>query len=100
MKTSVLGSSQDFRLIWMECGVLLRPIGVRNPILLLPWPFNIQGKEPYLCGFVKKKFNIGLYSDIYRSISFKLGMKIETTNLTRVYILIYITISLDDLDLH
>ena len=37
--------------------------------------------------YEEKNFNVGLYSDIYRPISFKLGMMIETTKL---YILISI----------
>ena len=41
-----------------------------------------------------KKINIDLYSDIYRQISFKLGMMIENTKRYIYYI------SLDDLDLH
>ena len=39
----------------------------------------------YIYDFLKKNFSIGLYSDIYRPISFSRGMLIETTTL---YILI------------
>ena len=44
---------------------------------------SIQGRELYLCDLVKKNehFNIGLYSGIYRLISFKLGIMIESTKL-------------------
>ena len=49
----------------------------------------------YYCDLVRSEICIGLYSDIYRLISFKLGMMIETTEL---YILI--SVCLDDLDLH
>ena len=65
-----------------------------NLILIWSLPFSIQGKEHYLCDFVTKKFNIDLYSDIYRPISLELDMVIETTKL---YIF---DISWDDLDLH
>ena len=45
--------------------------------------FDIKGRDLYLCDFIKKKkknrVNTGLYSDIYRPISFKLGVMIETT---------------------
>ena len=41
-------------------------------ILILSHPLNIQGRGPDLCDFVEENFNIGLYSDIYRPISFKL----------------------------
>ena len=49
-----------------------------NLILILFHPFSIQGREPSLNDFVKKttttNFSIGLYSDIYRQISLKLGV--------------------------
>ena len=56
--------------------------------------FN-EENPAYVILFLKKKkcFNIGLYSDNYRLVSFKLGMMIETSKL-------YIFICLDDLDLH
>ena len=33
----------------------------------------------YVISFFQKSFNIGMYSDIYRPNSFKLGMMIVTT---------------------
>ena len=42
---------------------------------------NIEGREPYLCDFIKKE-QIALYSDICRPISFKLDMMIGTTKLS------------------
>ena len=39
----------------------------------------------------KKNFNIGLYSYIYRSISFRLGVMLETTKL---YVLISVWVTL------
>ena len=54
-------------------------------ILILSCVFNIQGKESYMYDSVIESFNVGLYSDIYRSVSFRLGMVIETT---KVYVLI------------
>ena len=59
-----------------------------NLILILFRPFNIQWRESVFCDFVKENNNkkyIGLYSDIYRVISFKLGVMVGTTML---YILI------------
>ena len=76
----------------MEFGLLLRLFGVMKPILIWSHPFNIQGRDSYICDLKKKKKKGGLYSGIYRLISFKLGM----TGTTKLYILM----SLDDLDLH
>ena len=72
--------------------------------LIISRHFSIQGTEPYLHDFVKENFsiihsifqgenpaymslyfNVGLYSHIYKLISFKLGMMIE---ITKLYILI------------
>ena len=52
----------------MECGPLLKLVGVMNLMLIfiLSCPFNIEGREPYFCDFFKKKnLNIGLHSNIY-----------------------------------
>ena len=62
--TSAAIISQTFQLIWMEFGVQLRLVGVMNLILVLSCPLSIQGRQPYLCDFVKMKVRIGLYSDI------------------------------------
>ena len=43
---------QSFQFIWMEFSILLRFVSVMNLILILSHPFNIQGREPYLCDFV------------------------------------------------
>ena len=60
-----------------------------NFILILHYSFNIQRREPFLCDFfVKKKV---LYSDIFRLISFRCGMMIETFIL---YILIPVLMTL------
>ena len=64
----------------MGFGVLLRLDGVIILIFLLFHPFNVQGREPYLCDFVKK-INTDFYSDIYGPISFSLGIMAETTEL-------------------
>ena len=61
----------NFSMIWIEFGLLLRLVGVINLILILSQPFSIQGREPYFYDFVTKNFKAGLYSDIYRPISFK-----------------------------
>ena len=70
--------SQSFQSVWMEFGVLLRLVGVMN-LILVSCLFNIQGREPSMCDFVKKKKKFGLYSDIYRLISFKFDLMIGTT---------------------
>ena len=72
--------SQSCQSIWMEFGILWRLVGIMNVILNLSRPFNNQGNY-----FVTENFNIGLYLDIQRPISFKLGTMIE---ITKLYILI------------
>ena len=60
-------------------------------IVILSHPSDIQGKKN--CPYVTKiKFNINLYSNIFRPISFKLGMKLKTTKLC-------FNISFDSIDL-
>ena len=44
---------------------VLRLVDAMNLILILSPSLNIQWKEPYLYDFVKKKFSIGLCSEIY-----------------------------------
>ena len=39
----------------MEFGILLKLVGVMNLILISSDPFNIEGKEPYLCDVIKNK---------------------------------------------
>ena len=41
----------------------------------------IQGREPYLGDFIERKSSIDFYSDIYKPISFKLGVMVEITEL-------------------
>ena len=57
-KTSVPIISSSFKLIWMEFGILLRLVEVMNLILILACVFNIQGREPYLCDFIKKNWTL------------------------------------------
>ena len=49
-------------------------------IFILSCLFDIHGREPYSGDFVKN-FYIGSYSDIYKSMPFKLRMIIGTTKL-------------------
>ena len=65
---------------------LILPVSVVNLMFIICHPFNNQGREPCLCDFVKKAFNIGLYSDIYKPIFFKREMMVETN---KFYILMY-----------
>ena len=64
-------------------------IGVMNLTLLLCHPYSRE--KTLLYDFVKNNFNVGLYSDIYRSIAFKLGMMRETAML---YVLISVWMTL------
>ena len=63
----------------MEFGMLLRLFDVVNLIFLVHSVF--KGEDSTYMISLKKKLNIGLYSDIYRLISCKLSMMIETTKL-------------------
>ena len=91
-KTSVPVISQSFRSILMEYGILFRLATVMNLRLILPCPFNVQGRKPYLYMIsFEKNINVRLFSDIYRLISFKLCMMIETTE---QYILISVLVAL------
>ena len=72
---------------------MLRLLGLPKLILILSHLFNIHGREPYWYDFAETNFNFGLYSDIYRPISFKLRTMIENTKL-------HFYVSLDDLYLH
>ena len=54
-------------------------------------PFSIQGRAPYLYDFVRKTFNVGLYSDICRPVSFKLGLMTETTQLYILFKSVWMT---------
>ena len=87
--------SQSFQSTWMEFSLLLRLVGVMNLILVFSWPFN-KGENPtYMILFVWGFFmflslDIDLYSDIYRLVSFKLSMTIETTQLY-IFISVWMT---------
>ena len=39
----------------------------------------LKGENPTYMILLEQNFNISLYSDIYKPISFKLGVMIETT---------------------
>ena len=80
-KSSAPIISQSFPLIWMEFALPLRHDGVLNHILTLSHLFSIPGREPYLCDFVKKMFNV----------SFKFGLILKCTI---VYILVSVLMTL------
>ena len=48
----------------MEVAILLRLVGVVNLIFIVSCLFNVQKRESHLRDFVKKKVNIGLYTDL------------------------------------
>ena len=78
--------SQRFQSISIQFVILIRLVCIINLILNLSCPFVIQRRKSYLFDFIKKNVNVGLYSDIYTLISFKLG--------------IHFAIALNDLDFH
>ena len=39
----------------MELGMILRLVGVMNILLILSCPFSMQGREPSLDDFIRKK---------------------------------------------
>ena len=59
----------------------MRPVGVINLMFFFFVHSLFEGENPILCDFVKKTFNIGWYSDIYRQFSFQVDMMIEITKL-------------------
>ena len=92
--------SQSWEWIWIEFGMLLRLVGLVNLVLILAGPISFQWRESN--DFVQKKntnkkkknppktqtskqnkkhFNVGMHSYIYRLISLKLGMLMNTTKL-------------------
>ena len=90
-KTSAPIISHSFQLISKEFGILLRLVDVMNHILILYRPFTFQKREPYFYDFIKK-VNVGLYSDNYRSICFKLCVMIEITKLS-IFISVWMTLT-------
>ena len=65
--------------IWMELGKTLRLNDFINLIFISACLITIQGREPILRNFIEEKFDVGLQSDIFGLISFKLGMVIDNT---------------------
>ena len=62
----------------MTCSMLPRAVDL---IKIMPHSFlriSIQERELYLGGFIKNVFSTGLHSDAYSSISFKLGIILDT----------------------
>ena len=93
--TSVAIISQSFSSIWMEFGIVLRLVGVVNLILILFYfcPFSIQGREPYLCDFIRKPLALAdmqTFTDQFLSNLICWWRPLSSA----------FDISLDDLDLH
>ena len=65
----------------MELGLLLRLGDVMNVILCYLLHSIFKGDNPTWVIFVETDFQVGLYSDFYSLVSFKLYMMIETTKL-------------------
>ena len=79
--------SQNCQLIWID-------FDVHEPQTLSILSIQYSRDRTLLIWFLfKKNFDIGLHSDIYRPISFKLGMMIETTKLY-ILISVYMTLTL------
>ena len=88
-KLSMPVISQRFPSIWMAFGTLLRLAGLMNLILVLSHISLIQGKNTTYAILSKKEhththvhiqltpFYLGLQSDVYRLISFNLGVMEE-----------------------
>ena len=98
---------------YMELGLLLRPVGLMNLILLLSRLSSVLGRDSALDVCVpadprfisqdhysnerlltKTKINTGLCSVSYETISFKIGMKIDVTKR------LYFDSGINDLSLH
>ena len=50
-----------------------------EPHAILSQLISFHGREPNFGGSIKNNFNVGLHSDIYRLISVKLGLMMDTT---------------------
>ena len=74
----------------MEFGILLR-LKCDDPHNYFILSVQYLWERAVLMWFHSKNFNIGLYSDIYRQISFKHGIIIETS---KFYILISVWMTL------
>ena len=87
--------------------MLLRPIDAMNLILILSiHQFSIQGREPYICDFIKTKrkkklgcwlvfkhLQISFFQIWYDSKDYQLGMMIETTELY-IFISLWMTLTI------
>ena len=74
--------SQSVQSILMEFGTALGVVNLMNLIPILCCVIGIQGREHYISEIVYiKSLNIGMCSDIYRLISFKLGVIMKITKL-------------------
>ena len=80
--TSVLVFSQSCKWIWSDFGLMLRLVGLMKLILCPVWSIFKGENTAEMIWW--KEVNVGLYSDMYRLISFKFGMMIDTTKLYRL----------------
>ena len=79
-KTSVIIFLQISHSIWMKLSMPSQSVGLPKLILEMFCIIDMQGRKLYLHDFVKYLFNIGLYSNAYEPVSFKLKM-IDTAKL-------------------
>ena len=84
-KPSVPITSWSFQSIWMEFGLQLRLVGVRNFMPILYCPFNIQGRKPYWYDFVTKTAMFACIQIFTDQFCFKLGMMIGPLRSTFLY---------------
>ena len=60
-------------------------------VIHLSCPIGMEGRK-YFYDFCTKRINIGLYSNIYRLMSFKLGMIIKTSELY-IFVSVWMTLT-------
>ena len=72
-------SCNFFLLIWIQFSLLPQPVLVSKLILNMIHVISIQGREVYLCDFIRYTFNIGLCMDAYELICFKLVIMLDKT---------------------
>ena len=81
--------SQMFSINFDEFRVVLRFVSPMNLMLILCYLISTEGREPFWCDFAKtttttakqtkQTYDVTSCSDIYRPISFNVGLIIETT---------------------
>ena len=69
----------------MDFDSLLRLVSLMNLMVILSHLIGIQGRERHVGDFAPSEINISLCLNIYRQVSFKLGVIVQINNSTVWY---------------